>query len=177
MRGSTGRRPLPPPGPAYPVRPRRSLAGGCLTALIIAVAVLALLLFVLTWAFRSSGTAGAESPALDGRLRFAITDTSCPKPAKAAAKRTCQVSVKVDNLGQEARVLYPGQQKLLDDDDAPYPGARLLDTAGKEITPIRIGPGDSFSGSLTFELPKEARPALLELHDSGLSSGVRVKLQ
>jgi hypothetical protein len=91
-------------------------------------------------------------------------------------QRTCQVNVKVNNIGQEARVFYPGQQKLFDEDEAPHAGTKLLDKAGAEITPVRIGPGQSFSGSVMFELPKEAQPAELEVHDSALSYGVRIKL-
>ncbi|MEU7835399.1 protein kinase [Nonomuraea sp. NPDC049129] len=175
----TGQAPLPP-GPrgpvAFPVKRKRSVFTGCVTAIVVAIVLLVLLLAVLAWALRSPDPVGADSPAQDGKLKFAVTGTKCPKPAKGAKQRTCQVSLKVNNIGQEARVLYPGQQKLLDEDDALHGGTKLLDKAGAEVTPVRIGPGQSFSGALLFELPKEAQPAGLELHDSGLSTGVRVRL-
>ncbi|MEU7858129.1 serine/threonine-protein kinase [Nonomuraea sp. NPDC049141] len=176
----TGQVPLQPGprGPAFPAKPKpkRSVFASCLTAIVVAIVLLVLLLAVLTWALRSPDAVGADSPVQDGKLKFAVTGTKCPKPARSAKQRTCQVSVKVDNIGQEARVLYPGQQKLLDEDDALHGGIKLLDKAGSEVTPVRIGPGQSFSGALLFELPKEAQPAGLELHDSGLSTGVRVRL-
>ncbi|MCA2225015.1 serine/threonine-protein kinase [Nonomuraea aurantiaca] len=175
----TGQVPLPPGprGPAgFPVKRKRSVFTGCVTAVVVAIVLFVLLLAVLVWALRSPDPVGADSPVQDGKLKFAVTGTKCPKPAKAAKQRTCQVSVKVNNVGQEARVLYPGQQKLLDEDDALHGGTKLLDKAGAEVTPVRIGPGQSFSGALLFELPKEAQPAGLELHDSGLSTGVRVRL-
>ncbi|MEV6156393.1 protein kinase [Nonomuraea sp. NPDC052129] len=172
----TGQAPLPRGPVAFPVKRKRSVFSGCVTAVVVAIVLLVLLLAVLVWALRSPDAVGADSPVQDGKLKFAVTGTKCPKPAKGAKQRTCQVSLKVNNVGQEARVLYPGQQKLLDGDDALHGGTKLLDKAGAEVTPVRIGPGQSFSGALLFELPKEAQPAGLELHDSGLSTGVRVRL-
>ncbi|TMR34906.1 serine/threonine-protein kinase [Nonomuraea zeae] len=179
----TGQGPLPHhattgqgPLPGYPPpRRKRSLFTGCLTALVIAVVLMVVVVAVVAWLLRSP-SAGADGPVQDGRLRFAVTSTKCPKPAKTATKRTCQVGVQVNNVGQEARVLYPGQQKLIDEDDALHGGTKLLDEAGKEITPIRIEAGAAFTGSLVFELPKGLEPAGLEVHDSGLSQGARVRL-
>ncbi|MEU4233729.1 serine/threonine-protein kinase [Nonomuraea sp. NPDC026600] len=175
----TGQMPLRPGprGPAFPAKPKRSVFASCLTAIVVAIVLLVLLLAVLTWVLRSPDPVGADSPVQDGKLQFAVTGTTCPKPARSAKQRTCQVSVKINNIGQEARVLYPGQQKLVDEDDALHSGTKLLNNAGSEVTPVRIGPGQSFSGALLFELPKEAQPAGLELHDSGLSTGVRVRFE
>ncbi|WP_310712020.1 protein kinase domain-containing protein [Nonomuraea sp. 3-1Str] len=174
--GLTGPGPLPPSTMPPPGRPRRGTFTGCLTAVVIALVLLVVLVALIAWMTRDPAVGSVDGPAQDGRLRFAVTGTKCPKTAKSAKLRTCTVSVKVDNIGQEARVLYPGQQKLCDEDDVPHGGTRLLDKAGTEITPVRIGPGQSFSGALVFELPKGAGPAALELHDSGLSHGVRLTL-
>ncbi|MEV0387119.1 protein kinase [Nonomuraea sp. NPDC050643] len=179
----TGQGPLPHhattgqgPLPGYPpARPKRGVFAGCLTALVIAVVLLVVVLAVLAWVFRSSPAVG-DGPVQDGKLRFAVTGAKCPKPPKSADKRTCQIGVRVNNVGQEARVLYPGQQRLVDEDDAPHGGTKLLDKAGKEITPVRIEAGQSFTGALVFELPKDLEPAELEVHDSGLSTGARVSL-
>ncbi|TMR23545.1 DUF4352 domain-containing protein [Nonomuraea turkmeniaca] len=170
---TTGQGPLPGYRPA---RPKRGVFAGCLTALVIAAVLLVLLLAALASIFRSSPAQGADGPVQDGKLRFAVTSTKCPKPAKAATKRTCQIGVKIDNLGHEARVLYPGQQKLIDEDDALHGGTKLLDKSGKEITPIRIEPGGAFTGTLVFDLPKHLQPTGLEVHDSGLSTGARIIL-
>ncbi|NUP81061.1 MAG: DUF4352 domain-containing protein [Nonomuraea sp.] len=179
---TTGVGPLPPhrtgqgPLPGYrPARPKRGVFTGCVTALVIAIVLLVAVLAALAWIFRSPAV-GEDGPVQDGKLIFAVTGTKCPKPAKAASRRTCQIAVKVNNVGQEARVLYPGQQKLIDDDDALHGGSRLLDKSGTEITPIRIAPGQSFTGTLVFDLPKDVEPAGLEVHDSGLSAGARVSL-
>ncbi|GAA3548196.1 hypothetical protein GCM10022419_030610 [Nonomuraea rosea] len=169
---TTGQGPLP----GYPpVRRKRGLFAGCLTAVVIAIVLMVVLVAVLAWLWRSP-SAGADGPVQDGRLRFAVTSTKCPKPTKAATKRTCQVGVQVNNIGQEARVLYPGQQKLIDEDDALHGGSKLLDESGKEITPIRIEGGQAFTGTLVFELAKDLEPAGLEVHDSGLSRGARLNL-
>ncbi|PZG21963.1 hypothetical protein C1J01_04980 [Nonomuraea aridisoli] len=170
-RAATGRGPLP----GFPPRRRRGLRTGCLTALLVLVVVLVVLVAMLTWLFRSPA-AGADGPVQDGKLRFAVTSTKCPKPARAAVKRTCRIGVRVNNVGHEARVLYPGQQKLIDEEEMAHGGIQLLDKGGKEITPIRIEAGESFTGALVFELPKDAAPIGLEVHDSGLSAGALVNL-
>ncbi|MEV0821772.1 protein kinase domain-containing protein [Nonomuraea rubra] len=180
---TTGQGPLPDPSatgqgrlPGYrPARPKRGVFAGCLTALVIAVVVMVVLLAVLAWLFRSPAV-GEDGPVQDGKMRFAVTSAKCAKPAKAAAERTCQIGVQIRNVGEEARVLYPGQQKLIDEDDELHGGTKLLDQGGKEITPIRIEAGASFTGALVFELPKELEPVGLEVHDSGLSTGARLNL-
>ncbi|MCK2216023.1 DUF4352 domain-containing protein [Actinomadura sp. ATCC 31491] len=178
----TGQGPLPHhattgqgPLPRYrPPRPRRGVTTGCLTALVVVAVLLVLLLAALAWLFRGPAAGAEGGPVQDGRLRFAVTSTKCPKPAKAAAKRTCRVGVQVDNVGPEARVLYPGQQKLVGEDDDVHGGVRLLDADGKEITPIRIEAGGEFTGTLVFDLPRDIQPVGLEVHDSGLSTGARI---
>ncbi|MET7326523.1 protein kinase [Nonomuraea sp. NPDC005650] len=179
----TGQGPMPHPSatgqgplPGYPpAKRKRGVFAGCMTALIIAFVLVVGLIVVLTWVLRSPA-AGEDGPVQDGKLRFAITGTKCPKPAKSAPTRTCQIGVRVSNVGQEARVLYPGQQKLVDEDQELHGGTKLLDQDGKEITPIRIEAGQSFAGALVFELPKDLAPAALEVHDSGLSGGARLNL-
>ncbi|QYC42581.1 Serine/threonine-protein kinase AfsK [Nonomuraea coxensis DSM 45129] len=167
---TTGQGPLP----GYPQpRRKRSVATGCLTALVVAAVLLVLVLAALAWLFRGP-EAGADGQVQDGKLRFAVTGTTCPKPAKAATRRTCRVGVQVDNVGPDARVLYPGQQKLVGADDAVHGGVKLLDAAGREITPIRIESGGAFTGTLVFDLPRKSKPVGLEAHDSGLSSGARI---
>ncbi|MEV4396219.1 protein kinase [Nonomuraea sp. NPDC049607] len=179
---TTGQGPLPPhttgqgPLPGYvPPRPKRGVFTGCVTVLVIAIVLLVVLLAALAWIFRSPAM-GADGPVQDGKLKFAVTGTKCPKPAKSASRRTCQITVKVNNVGPDARVLQPGQQKLIDADEALHGGSKLLDKSGTEITPVRIAPGQSFTGTLEFDLPKSAEPAGLEVHDSGQSAGARVAL-
>ncbi|MEU6724924.1 protein kinase [Nonomuraea wenchangensis] len=170
---TTGQGPLP----GYPPpRRKRSVATGCLTALVVAAVLAVLILAALAWLFRGGPEAGADGQVQDGRLRFSVTGTTCQKPAKAATKRTCRVGVQVDNVGPDARVLYPSQQKLVGEDDEVHGGVKLLDAAGKEITPIRIESGEAFTGTLVFDLPKKSKPVGLEVHDSGLSSGARITL-
>ncbi|MFC4008813.1 protein kinase [Nonomuraea purpurea] len=180
----TGQGPLPHhsttgpgPLPGYPrAKPKRGVLTGCLMALVIAVVLFLVLMVAVAWLFRSSAAFGEDGPVQDGRLRFAVTGVKCQKPEKSAPKRTCQVGVRVNNLGPDARVLYPGQQKLIDEDDDAHGGTRLLDKGGEEISPVRIESGASFTGTLVFELPKDLDPQGLEVHDSGLSQGARLTL-
>ncbi len=179
----TGQGPLPPrrgvPPRFQPVRPAKAGKGvltGCMAALVIVLVFLALLVAVLVWLSRGPAIGDAGGPVQDGRLNFAVTNTKCAKPGKAAPARTCRVALKVTNVGPEARVLYPAQQLLLDREETPHGAVGLLDKEGAQIKPISIGPGESFTGTLLFELPKDAEPAELELHDSALSTGVRLVL-
>ena len=176
-----GQGPLPPrrggpPGFRPAKKPGRSLLTGCMAAVLITLVFLALLVAVLVWLSRGPAIGDAGGPVQDGRLNFAVTGTKCAKPGKAAAVRTCRVGLKVTNVGPEARVLYPAQQLLLDRKATPHEAAGLLDKEGARIKPISIGPGESFTGTLLFELPKNAEPTELELHDSALSTGVRLVL-
>ncbi|MFI9559597.1 protein kinase domain-containing protein [Nonomuraea endophytica] len=173
---TTGQGPMPPRGFGVPQRSARRGMSGCLIAAVIVLVVIALFIALMAWFFRGPSAAGEGAPVQDGKLKFTVTATKCPKPAKTAERRQCRLSVRVSNIGQEARVLYPGQQKLIDQDDVLHGAAKLLDKAGKEITPIRIEPGQSFTGALEFDLPKTASAEGAELHDSGLSRGVRVEL-
>ncbi|MEV4896485.1 DUF4352 domain-containing protein [Nonomuraea sp. NPDC055795] len=173
---ATGQGPLPPRGFGVPQRSARRGVSGCLIAAVIVLLVIVLFISLMAWMFRGPSAAGEGAPVQDGKLKFTVTATKCPKPAKTAERRQCRLSVRVSNIGQEARVLYPGQQKLIDQDDVLHGAARLLDKAGKEITPIRIDPGQSFTGALEFDLPKTASAESVELHDSGLSRGIRVEL-
>jgi hypothetical protein len=147
-----------------------------MAALLITLVFLALLVAVLAWLSRSPAIGDADGPVQDGRLNFTVTSTKCAKPGKAAPARTCRVALQVANVGPEARVLYPAQQLLLDREETPHGAVKLLDKEGAQIKPISIGPGESFTGALLFELPKDAEPAELELHDSALSTGVRLVL-
>lgn len=167
----------PVPPSAYPVagRAKSRKRIGCLVAGVALVVLLLVALTLLTLVMRPASV-NAEGPVQDGKLRFTVNALTCPKAAGKAATRKCRLAVKVSNIGIEARVLYPGQQKIVDDDDAKHGAAKLLDKSGAETTPVRLGPGDSFTGALLFELPRKIRPVLVELHDSGLSGGVRVTL-
>ncbi|MFI6318414.1 protein kinase [Nonomuraea sp. NPDC050556] len=179
--GVPGPRPTMPPYAQAPVMPRpgftpprrrsRGLTG-CLTALAIGLVLFVVLLAALAWLFGPAARS-ADGPIQDGILKFTITDATCPKPARDAKTRTCKIQIRVNNTGPEARVLYPGQQKLLDEDGTKHDAAKLLDKAGKEITPTRVEAGTTFTGTLLFTLPRGASPAEVELHDSALSRGAR----
>ncbi|MBA2890617.1 protein kinase domain-containing protein [Nonomuraea soli] len=163
--------------PHQPAGARRGLGGGCLAVIIVAVILLGLLIGMVWMILRAPAGFGSTGEAAhDGRLAFTVTKSACPKPRGKASTRTCTISLKVRNTGQEGRVLYPGHQKLVDAADAAYAAARLLDRAGRQLAPTRVEPGGSFTGALVFELPTKSRPRSVELHDSGLSRGVRVPL-
>ena len=154
--------------------PRRGVTNGCLAMVAVVAVLMVGLVSGLSWFFRSPAV-GEDGPVQDGKLRFAVTGVHCEDTGKAAT-RTCEVGIQVRNVGQEARVLDPGRQMLIDEDKALHGGTKLLDEDGKEITPVRIEAGRTFKGAVVFELPDDLDPLGLEVHDSGLSRGARLNL-
>ena len=54
----------------------------------------------------------------------------------------------------------------------------IRDRLGGSDIPVwdNINPGNTVNAKIVFDMPKDANPATLELHDSMLSGGVKVSL-
>lgn len=90
----------------------------------------------------------------------------------------CLVSVKVENIGQEAQLLDGSSQYLYGDGGQRYSAdseaAIYLDDAKTFLE--EINPGNAVNGIVVFDVPKDANPSKIELHDSPFSGGVTVEL-
>lgn len=130
--------------------------------------------------------AGMNQPARDGKFEFTVTKVQCGVPqigdtllSRKAQGQYCLITVTVKNVGDVARTLAATNQHAYNAAGARYDAdaaaAIYLDDAGRALYED-INPGNSVVGTLVFDIPKEAKLARLELHDSALSGGVVVTL-
>lgn len=121
----------------------------------------------------------------DGKFEFVVTKvTNGPKRIgdeylnETPQGRFLLITVKVTNIGDEARQLSDSNQKLFDTKGRSYEAhstAAMLLPSNKVLFE-NINPGNAVTGTLVFDIPREAQPGKLELHDSLLSGGVTVNL-
>ncbi len=127
--------------------------------------------------------AGMGTPARDGKFEFTVTSIE-PGVArigsdvlgKDAQGQFVLVHVTVTNIGDEAQYFDGSSQKLVDAQgrthSADTSAAIYLGDAESFLN--QINPGNSVQGTVVFDLPADATPASLELHDSMFSGGVTV---
>lgn len=121
----------------------------------------------------------------DGKFEFVVT-TVKNGPARigdqyvneTAQGRFLLITVKVTNIGDEARQLSDSNQKLFDTSGRSYEASS---TAGvllpdNKVLYENINPGNSVTATLVFDVPRTAKPGRIELHDGLLSGGVTVNL-
>lgn len=125
----------------------------------------------------------------DGKFEFTVTGFSCGKTSvgdnpyltKQAQGQFCMLNVTVKNIGDQQQSLFSANQKLLngnteysaDDTATLYAGP-----SGSTSTWLNnINPGNSVSGVIVFDVPKDVTPTQAELHDSAFSGGVKINLQ
>jgi len=85
----------------------------------------------------------------------------------------------VKNIGDEAQLFDGSSQNLLDTKgrthSADSEAAIYLDESNSFLN--EINPGNKVDGVVVFDIPKDATPATLELHDSMFSGGVQVAVK
>ena len=89
------------------------------------------------------------------------------------------VHVKVKNIGKKAQLFDSSSQKLFDTDDREFSadGEAGIYLGDSNSFLNEINPGNQVKGIVVFDVPKDATPAKLELHDSPFSGGVKVSLR
>jgi hypothetical protein len=89
------------------------------------------------------------------------------------------VHVRVKNIGKEAQLFDASSQKLFDSDgrefSADSEAGLYLGDSNSFLN--EINPGNQVKGIVVFDVPKDAAPADLELHDSPFSGGVKLRLK
>lgn len=89
------------------------------------------------------------------------------------------VEIKVTNIGDEAQSFLGSNQKLIDKDGREFSSddttAMYLDESNSFIE--EINPGNSLTGVVVFDVPKDVEAAKIELHDSAFSGGKTVNLR
>lgn len=122
----------------------------------------------------------------DGKFEFTITEveTGVGQVGDEFLNEQAQgqfvlVHMTVTNIGDQAQMLNGSNQTLVDTEGrehrADSSAALYLD--GSETFLNDINPGNSVEGIVVFDIPADAEPAAIELHDSMFSGGVTVSLQ
>jgi hypothetical protein len=128
---------------------------------------------------------GIGTPVRDGKFEFTVRKIECGKSrigdsnfGTTAQGQFCFVYMKVENIGKEAQTLDGSAQYLFGSGgqryDADSEAAIYLDDAQTFLEDIN--PGNAVDGIVVFDIPKDAKPTRLELHDSVFSGGVEVGL-
>ncbi|WP_161629652.1 DUF4352 domain-containing protein [Saccharomonospora iraqiensis] len=131
-------------------------------------------------------TAGLNTPARDGKFEFTVSGVDCGRTevgnefaGTTAQGQFCLVSMTVENIGDEPQSLFGDNQKLYDAEgrefSADTEAGIYLDQDSQTLFE-EINPGNAVEGVVVFDIPADATPAELELHDSAFSGGVVVEL-
>lgn len=125
------------------------------------------------------------TPVRDGKFEFTVTSV---EPGVEhigdgafgvdAQGQFLLVHLTVANIGDEAQYFDGSSQKLTDTQgrthSADGSAAIYLDDSNSFLN--QINPGNTVEGIVVFDIPEDAVPASIELHDSAWSGGVSVTL-
>jgi hypothetical protein len=125
-------------------------------------------------------------PVRDGKFEFVVQRVQCGAGSvggeysrEKAQGQFCLVTMKVTNIGDEARTLDSSSQYAYDATGRRFDansGASLAANENDETFINDINPGNAVTGVVVFDIPKNTKLAQLELHDSSFSGGVKVSL-
>ncbi|ARU51094.1 hypothetical protein CBR64_05905 [Cellulosimicrobium cellulans] len=128
---------------------------------------------------------GIGVPVRDGKFEFTVTSVEPGVPSvgdqylsQEAQGQYVLVRMTVKNIGDEAQMFTGGNQQLTDTEgrthESDTTAAIYLGDANSFLTDIN--PGNAVEGVVVFDIPADAVPATLSLHDSMFSGGVEVSL-
>ncbi|BDT94258.1 Mpr protein [Nocardia sputorum] len=129
--------------------------------------------------------AAVGSAVRDGQFEFKVTAIDPPVASvgsgvleEKARGEFLVMHVDITNTGKEPRSYFDSNQKLIDDQGREYANnsaaARRL---GADTWTSDLNPGFTIQVKIVFDVPPGTVPAVLELHDSMLSGGVKVALR
>lgn len=131
----------------------------------------------------AEATPGIGTPVADGRLQFTVTNVEAGVPSigddlfgVTAQGQYVLVHMTVTNVGDAAQLFDASSQRLLDGQgrthSADSTAAIYLPGSNSFLT--SINPGNTVDGIVVFDVPTDAIPVSVELHDSPFSGGVTV---
>lgn len=132
------------------------------------------------------GAAGVGEPVRDGDFEFVVTEIETGVQSvgdqgfgEQAQGEFVLVHLSVENIGTEPQSFDGEAQKLFDAEGREHShdteAAIYVDESESLLN--EINPGNEIDGVLIFDLPPDAEPETLELHDSLLSDGVAVSVR
>lgn len=132
--------------------------------------------------------AGLNTPVRDGKFEFVVTGVQTglaevgdnPYLAKKAQGQFVIVAMTVKNIGTKPQDFSPSSQKVKDAQGRSFESDSMAQIAlGDSDVPVwdNINPGNTVQIKVVFDMPKDAAPATVELHDSMFSGGATVALK
>lgn len=125
----------------------------------------------------------------DGKFEFTVSGIKCGTPSvsdssgyvtRTAQGQYCLLSISIKNIGDKQQLFSESDQKLLNagnQEYSPDTTATLYNSNNSDVFLSQINPGNTVTGTLVYDLPKDQTPVKAELHDSAFSGGVNVTLQ
>lgn len=136
----------------------------------------------------SARTAKVGDAVRDGKFEFTVQSVECGKASvganqyltKTAQGQYCLLKLSIKNIGDEKQSLLSSNQYLFNSGGQKYSAddtATIYNSPNTSSTWYNdINPGNSVTGEIVFDLPKDQTPVNAELHDSAFSNGVKVNL-
>ena len=130
-------------------------------------------------------TAKMGEAARDGKFEFTVTKMQCGVQKigddiveKKPQGQYCLITVKVKNIGDEARTLDDSNQVAYDAAGRKFEtdDAGIYVPNNDTVFLNNINPGNSATGVIVFDIPKDGKLTKIELHDSAFSDGIAVAL-
>lgn len=125
------------------------------------------------------------TPVRDGQFEFTVTKVQQGVAGvgsdvfgEKAQGQFVLIHVTVENIGDDAQYFSDSDQKVRDAKGREFSadtGAGIY-VKDNDVFLNEINPGNTVKGVLVYDMPKGARPASIELHDSPFSGGVTVRL-
>lgn len=130
--------------------------------------------------------AAAGSAVRDGKFEFTVTATKCGATKvgneylnQKAQGQFCLITIKVKNIGKDARTLDASNMTAFDAKGAEFSAdgvASMYANKDQETFLNEINPGNQVTAVFAFDVPKGTKVTKLELHDSPFSGGIQVAL-
>lgn len=114
----------------------------------------------------------------DGKYEFVVNSFKCGIFSVETYKTNiplgqyCSANVTFTNIGNKAEYISATDQILIDINGREFDAS----IGSEDINFIKINPGLTTTGDIFFDVPKDITPAFIELHDSFLSAGIKVKV-
>ncbi|WLP91688.1 DUF4352 domain-containing protein [Gordonia sp. NB41Y] len=132
-------------------------------------------------------TPGLNTPVRDGKFEFVVTGVEKglssvgdnPYLTEKAQGQFVIVTMTVKNISDKAYSFSPTDQKLFDAQGRSFePSTSAQIALGDSDIPVwdNINPGNTVTAKVVYDMPADAQPASIELHDSLFSGGAKVAL-
>lgn len=124
---------------------------------------------------------GLNDPVRDTTIEFRVTEVICGRSTvgegvftRRAQGQYCVASFELRNVGRTLAILNVTEQYAVTAGGSRHRGNAEATAAANGllfVLPLPVGPGDSATGQIVFDIPQDAVLATLELHDSERSDG------